>query len=65
MLVRLVRKGDSYVPDRFAARRRLVDGLGEANNAAWKTMALDADGSAGGAARLDRLSLGRAGQMEP
>jgi nitrate reductase alpha subunit len=44
MLVRLVRKGDAFVPDRFVRAEDFADNLGQANNAAWKTMAFDQDG---------------------
>ncbi|MDR3525004.1 MAG: nitrate reductase subunit alpha [Acetobacteraceae bacterium] len=45
MLVRLVRKGDAYVPERLLRAEDFADNLGEANNAAWKTMAFDEDGT--------------------
>ena len=45
MLVRLVRKGDSYIPERLLRAEDFADNLGEANNAAWKTMAFDQDGT--------------------
>ena len=61
MLVRLVRKDGSYVPDRLVRADDFADGLGEANNPAWKTVALDADGQPGRPARLGRLPLGRTG----
>ena len=38
MLVRLVRKGERYVPDRMLRADDFADGLGEANNPAWKTV---------------------------
>ena len=44
MLVRLVRKGDTYVPERLLRAEDFADNLGEENNAAWKTMAFDQDG---------------------
>jgi nitrate reductase alpha subunit len=44
MLVRLVRKGDAFVPERLLRAEDFADTLGEANNAAWKTMAFDQDG---------------------
>jgi nitrate reductase / nitrite oxidoreductase, alpha subunit len=43
MLVRLVRKGDAFVPERLLRAEDFADNLGEANNAAWKTMAFDQD----------------------
>ena len=43
MLVRLVRKGERFVPERLLRAEDFADTLGEANNAAWKTMAFDAD----------------------
>ena len=64
MLVRLVRKGASYVPDRFVRADDFADGSGETNNAAWKTMAFGCRWQPGGSARLGRLPLGRAGQVE-
>ena len=45
MLVRLVRKDGRYVPDRLLRAEDFADALGEANNAAWKTVAFDADGN--------------------
>ena len=45
MLVRLVRKDGRYVPDRLVRADDFADGLDEANNPAWKTVALDADGN--------------------
>ena len=44
MLVRLVRKGDAYVPERLLRAEDFADNLGETNNAAWKTMAFDENG---------------------
>jgi len=41
MLVRLVKQGDAYVPDRFVRASDFADGLGETNNPDWKTVALD------------------------
>ena len=41
MLVRLVKKGDSYVPDRFVRASDFDGGLGESENAEWKTVGLD------------------------
>ena len=45
MLVRLVRKDGRYVPERLLRADDFADALGEANNPAWKTVALDADGN--------------------
>ena len=45
MLVRLVRKGDAYVPERLLRAEDFADNLGETNNAAWKTMAFDEHGT--------------------
>jgi nitrate reductase alpha subunit len=45
MLVRLVRQGDRYVAERLLRADDFVDGLGESNNPAWKTVALDAGGN--------------------
>ena len=44
MLVRLVPRGDHLVPERLLRAEDFTDSLGEADNAAWKTVALDADG---------------------
>ena len=44
MLVRLVSKDGRTVPDRLLRADDFADGLGEANNAAWKTIALNEDG---------------------
>jgi nitrate reductase alpha subunit len=44
MLVRLVPQGDHLVPERLLRAEDFADSLGEADNAAWKTVALDADG---------------------
>ena len=41
MLVRLVKRGEAYVPDRFVRASDFADGLGEANNPDWKTAAID------------------------
>jgi nitrate reductase alpha subunit len=45
MLVRLVRQGEAYVPERLLRADDFVAGLGEANNPEWKTIAFDADGA--------------------
>ncbi|MGD0635271.1 MAG: nitrate reductase subunit alpha [Beijerinckiaceae bacterium] len=45
MLVRLVKQGESYVPERLLRAEDFTGGLGETNNPAWKTVAFDADGS--------------------
>ena len=44
MLVRLVRQGDHYVPERLLRADDFVEGLGETNNPAWKTVAFDESG---------------------
>ena len=44
MLVRLVRQGDHYVAERLLRAGDFADGLGEPNNADWKTVALDEAG---------------------
>ena len=36
-LVRLVKRGERYVPDRFVRASDFADGLGQANNPDWKT----------------------------
>ncbi len=41
MLVRLVRRGDRFVPDRYLRTGDLPGALGEANNPEWKTVAVD------------------------
>ncbi|MDE2334523.1 MAG: nitrate reductase subunit alpha [Rhodospirillales bacterium] len=44
MLVRLVRQGEHFVPERLLRADDFSDGLAEANNPAWKTVALDEAG---------------------
>ena len=41
MLVRLVKKGDSFIPDRQLRASDFADNLGETNNPEWKTVAYD------------------------
>ncbi len=41
MLVRLVKRGDSYVPDRMLRASDFGDKLGQGNNPEWKTVAID------------------------
>ncbi|MEZ5831828.1 MAG: nitrate reductase subunit alpha, partial [Dongiaceae bacterium] len=41
MLVRLVKQGGHYVPDRMLRASDFADGLGETNNPDWKTVAFD------------------------
>jgi nitrate reductase alpha subunit len=41
MLVRLAKRGDAWVPERFVRASDFADGLGEANNPEWKTVAFD------------------------
>ena len=41
MLVRLAKRGDSYVPERFLRASDFADALGQANNPEWKTVAYD------------------------
>ncbi len=41
MLVRLVKQGDSLVPDRLLRASDFADNLGETNNPEWKTVAYD------------------------
>ncbi|HET7575881.1 MAG TPA: nitrate reductase subunit alpha [Sphingomicrobium sp.] len=41
MLVRLARRGDAYVPERFVRASDFDGSLGEANNPEWKTVAID------------------------
>ena len=40
-LVRLEPRGDAYVPGRFVRAADFADGLGQANNPDWKTVAFD------------------------
>lgn len=40
-LVRLIRQGDYYVPERMLRASDLVDGLGQQNNPEWKTLAIN------------------------
>jgi nitrate reductase alpha subunit len=40
-LVRLVKRGERYVPDRFVRASDFADGLGQANNPDWKTVVID------------------------
>ncbi len=42
-LVRLVRQGDRYVPDRKLRAADFADNLGQQNNPEWKTIAVDQD----------------------
>src|SRR3546814_3498784 len=41
MLVRLVERGDGYVPERFVRASDFDGSLDEANNPEWKTVAVD------------------------
>ncbi len=41
MLVRLVKQGAYYVPERFLRASDLTDELGETNNPDWKTLAFE------------------------
>jgi nitrate reductase alpha subunit len=41
MLVRLVKQGDRYVPERFLRCSDFADRLGETNNPEWKTVCFD------------------------
>ncbi len=41
MLVKLVRRGDRFVADRYLRTSELADRLGEDNNPEWKTVAVD------------------------
>ncbi len=41
LLVRLVKKGDSFVPERLLRAADFVDGLDQENNPEWKTVAYD------------------------
>jgi nitrate reductase alpha subunit len=40
MLVKLVKRGDRYVPDRYVRASDFADRLGHANNPEWKTVAV-------------------------
>ncbi len=65
MLVSLVEQDGRLVPDRFLRASDLDGALDEANNAEWKTLAFDAQQRrTRRAERLDRLPLGREGQVE-
>ncbi len=46
MLVRLVRRGDRFVADRYLRASDFADKLGQDNNADWKTVAVDESGNA-------------------
>ena len=66
MLVRLVKQGDTYVPERFLRASDFGKGMGEANNPEWKTVAYDDDLRRNRRTQgFGRLPLGREGQMEP
>src|SRR5690606_31714889 len=41
LLVRLVKQGDRYVPERLLRASDFADGLGQANNPEWKTVGID------------------------
>ena len=41
MLVKLIQRGDRFVPDRFVRASDLDGGLGEANNPEWKSVGVD------------------------
>lgn len=41
MLVKLKRRGDAYMPERFVRASDFVDRLGQDNNPEWKTVAVD------------------------
>ncbi|MGE5148089.1 MAG: nitrate reductase subunit alpha [Candidatus Eiseniibacteriota bacterium] len=41
MLVRLVKQGGHYVPERLVRASDFTDGLGQSNNPDWKTVAID------------------------
>src|SRR5690606_15741432 len=41
LLVKLVKRGDGYVADRFVRASDFADKLGEANNPEWKTVGID------------------------
>ncbi len=43
LLVRLVKQGDHYVPERFVRAGDFTDRLGQANNPDWKVVGLDSD----------------------
>ena len=55
MLVRLVKQGERYVPDRLLRASDFADQLGETNNPEWKAVALD---EASGAFVAPRGSIG-------
>jgi len=41
LLVRLAKRGDRYVPDRYVRASDFADRLGQSNNPEWKTVAVD------------------------
>jgi len=41
LLVRLAKRGDRYVPDRYLRASDFADRLGQSNNPEWKTVAVD------------------------
>ncbi len=41
VLVKLVKRGDRYVPDRYVRASEFADKLGQPNNPEWKTVVLD------------------------
>ncbi|MBI4203950.1 MAG: nitrate reductase subunit alpha [Betaproteobacteria bacterium] len=55
MLVRLVKRGEAYVPERLLRVSDFADQLGESNNPEWKTVAFD---EASGKAVAPRGSIG-------
>ena len=55
LLVRLVKQGDRYVPERLLRASDFADGLGQANNPEWKTVGID---DATGAAVVPTGSIG-------
>ncbi len=62
MLVRLVKQGEHYVPERFLRASDFDGGLGEANNPEWKTLAYDeASGDDHRPQGFGRIPLGREG----
>jgi nitrate reductase alpha subunit len=62
LLVRLVKRGERYVADRFLRASDFADKLGQANNPEWKTLALD---EAGGGIVVPNGSVGFRWNQKP
>ena len=64
MLVRLVRKDGRYVPDRLVRADDFADGAGRSEQSCVEDRRIGHRRQPGRPPRFDRLSLGRAGQVE-